>query len=196
MRTAIKSNESVLRPATLSHWSRLQTVTSLASVPVLAPLRGRKVQKHAPMPNARLQQAYESLMQRAPSPLFKKARALYLCKYPLDGRDCNGSLRLFVSQESIEERIVPAPDEGERLAVLSIHPVKLALVHWGKPDPAPEQEAATYFEQQWDLVLPALQPQDQAWFRDGGHQSLFTAPKGLHWLRSSPMPKEQSSEEG
>ena len=141
------------------------------------------------MAHARLQQAFEHLMQRAPSALFKKARALYLCKYPLDGRDCSSPLRLFITQEAVEEDIVTGGSEGERLATVSIRPVELALVHWQQAQPATEEQIKTYFQEQWDLEVPTLTPLQQSWFREGGHQSRFAAPDGLIWLRSSPMPE-------
>ena len=38
------------------------------------------------MPNQALAEAYEALLNRAPAPLFTRARRLYLDKYCLDGR--------------------------------------------------------------------------------------------------------------
>ena len=141
------------------------------------------------MPHARLQQAFEVLLQRAPSALFKKARALYLCKYALDGRECSSPLRLFITQESVEEEIVTGGSEGERLATVSIKPLELALVHWQQPQAATADQIKAYFQQQWDLEVPTLTPLQDSWFREGGHQSRFAAPEGLIWLRSSPMPE-------
>ena len=140
------------------------------------------------MPTARLQQAFESLMQRAPSALFRKARTLYLQKYPLDGRDCTSPLRLFVNDETIDEQIVAGSNAGERLAVVTIKPVQLALVHWQKPSAALASDIHAYFQEQWGMEAPALKPQDDPWFRNGGHQSLLRAPEDLIWLRRSPMP--------
>ncbi|MGC6483948.1 MAG: hypothetical protein ACON4T_10370 [Synechococcus sp.] len=139
------------------------------------------------MIHARLQQAFEGLMQRAPSALFKKARALYLCKYALDGRNCSSSLRLFITREAIDEQIVAGGSEGERHVTVSIKPLEMALVHWQHSEPASAEQIKDYFAQQWDLAVPTLQPQSESWFREGGHQSRFAAPKGLIWLRSSPM---------
>ncbi len=144
------------------------------------------------MPNARLQQAFETLMQRAPSALFKRARSLYLSKYPLDGRDTNSRLRLFVSQEQVDETIVAVGSEGERLAVVAIKPIQLTLVHWHKPVPASQEAQRTYFREQWDMELPSLQPLSESWFRDGGHQSTLMAPDGMQWVRSSPMPSNDT----
>lgn len=141
------------------------------------------------MSKARLQQAFESMMQRAPSALFRKARALYLQKYPLDGRDCTSPLRLFVKQETIDEQIVTGSNPGERLAVVTIKPVQLALVHWQQPRAASDSDIGAYFQEQWGMETPTLEPQDDPWFRDGGHQSLLRAPEELIWLRRSPMPE-------
>ena len=140
----------------------------------------------------RFQQAFETLMERAPSALFKKARALYLCKYPLDGRDCSNALRLFIAQEAIEEQVVGGGSEGERLGVLSIKPVTMALVHWQQAESATEKVIEDYFQQRWGMDAPELSPQSNAWFREGGHQSLFNPPEGLIWVRSSPMPDQRS----
>ena len=147
---------------------------------------------HNPMPVTRLQQAFETLMEHAPSALFKKARALYLCKYPLDGRDSSSALRLFIAQEAIEEQVVGGGSEGERLGVLSIKPVTMALVHWQQAKPASAEAVKDYFQQQWGIDPPELSHQSDAWFREGGHQSLFNPPEGLIWVRSSPMPDQRN----
>jgi len=144
------------------------------------------------MPNARLQQAFETLMQRAPSALFKRARSLYLSKYPLDGRDTDRKLRLFVSKEHVEEQIVAGGSEGERLAVVSIKPIELTLVHWHQAAPASQDAQQTYFMEQWGMDVPVLHPQEESWFREGGHQSTLIAPEGLQWVRSSPMPSNDN----
>ena len=144
------------------------------------------------MPNARLQQAFETLMQRAPSALFKRARSLYLSKYPLDGRDTTSNLRLFVSKEHIDEQIVAGGSDGERLAVVSIKPIELTLVHWQQPDPASVEVQRAYFREQWGIDLPTLHPLAESWFREGGHQSTLVAPQGLQWVRSSPMPSSDN----
>ena len=62
------------------------------------------------MSHPQLQDALEQLMVRAPSALFKRARRLYLDKYPLDGRDCSSALRLFVAEERVEEWVEPDPE--------------------------------------------------------------------------------------
>ena len=147
------------------------------------------------MVNVRLQQAFETLMQRAPSALFKRARSLYLSKYSLDGRDTTNQLRLFVSKEHVDEQIVPGGNEGERLAVVTVKPLELTLVHWHQPGPASQDAQKTYFKEEWGLELPTLQPLEGSWFREGGHQSTLVAPAGLRWLRSSTLPINDSPAE-
>mgnify|MGYP004157048869 CR=1 FL=1 len=56
------------------------------------------------MPSQTLTDAYSALLSNAPAPLFARARRLYLNKYCLDGRGTKSVLRLFVAQETIEER--------------------------------------------------------------------------------------------
>ena len=85
-----------------------------------------------------LQEAYTALMSRAPGAAFRRARSLYLNKYPLPQPDQNGPLRLFVCQERCEELEQPAPDgvAHHRLVTLTCRPGELALVHWQQPEAA------------------------------------------------------------
>ena len=138
----------------------------------------------------RLQQAYAALMERAPSALFRKARQLYLNKYCLDGREPQGPLRLYVQQEKAEERIEPCLVEKEprRLAIYTVQPITLALVHWQQPQAADPAEQAAYL-QQWGLDGIALHPQSELWFREGGHHSLLPAPSDLLWRKESLLPE-------
>ena len=71
-----------------------------------------------------LQEAYTALMSRAPGAAFRRARSLYLNKYPLPQPDQNGPLRLFVCQERCEELEQPAPDgvAHHRLVTLTCRP--------------------------------------------------------------------------
>ena len=125
-----------------------------------------------PVSADRLQQAYAALMERAPSALFRKARQLYLNKYCLDGREPQGPLRLYVQQEKAEERIEPCLVEQEprRLAIYTVQPITLALVHWG-------------------LDGIDLQAQSESWFRQGGHHALLAAPSDLLWRKESLLPE-------
>jgi hypothetical protein len=137
-----------------------------------------------------LQAAFERLMHTAPSPLFHRARSLYLNKYDLDGRDSPSPLRLFVMKEDVSERIEPRAEatEAPRMAILTVRATRLALVHWQQPHAAPAADAADYFAAQWELPLPPLTPQSQPWFRNGGHQSWMEPPQELCWSRCSPLP--------
>ena len=136
-----------------------------------------------------LQQAYAALMERAPSALFRKAR-LYLNKYCLDGREPQGPLRLYVQQEKAEERIEPrlVEQEPRRLAIYTVQPITLALVHWQQPEAADPAEQAAYL-QHWGLDGIALQPQRESWFREGGHHALLPAPSDLLWRKESLLPE-------
>ena len=148
------------------------------------------ISNESPVSSDRLQQAYAALMERAPSALFRKARQLYLNKYCLDGREPQGPLRLYVQQEKAEERIEPCLVEKEprRLAIYTVQPITLALVHWQQPQAADPAEQAAYL-QQWGLDGIALHPQSELWFREGGHHSLLPAPSDLLWRKESLLPE-------
>ena len=149
-----------------------------------------EISNQRPVSSERLQQAYAALMERAPSALFRKARQLYLNKYCLDGREPQGPLRLYVQQEKAEERIEPCLVEQEprRLAIYTVQPITLALVHWQQPDAADPGEQAAYLHY-WGLCDIALQPQSESWFREGGHHSLLPAPSDLLWRKESLLPE-------
>ena len=148
------------------------------------------ISHESPVSSDRLQQAYAALMERAPSALFRKARQLYLNKYCLDGREPQGPLRLYVQQEKAEERIEPrlVEQEPRRLAIYTVQPITLALVHWQQPEAADPAEQAAYL-QHWGLDGIALQPQRESWFREGGHHSLVPAPSDLLWRKESLLPE-------
>ena len=57
-----------------------------------------------------LQNAYNALMAKAPGAAFPRARRLYLNKYQLPQSDEKHGLRLFVSEESLDESQHPAED--------------------------------------------------------------------------------------
>lgn len=142
------------------------------------------------MQSSPLQAAFEHLMQAAPSPLFRRARRLYLNKYGLDGRHSSSPLRLFVLEEDIRERIERQVDAADapRLVSVTIRPTRLALVHWQQADPANAAMVAQYFRLHWGLDLPPLTPSPEPWFRDGGHQSWLEPPLDLNWTRQSALP--------
>ena len=148
------------------------------------------ISHESPVSSDRLQQAYAAFMERAPSALFRKARQLYLNKYCLDGREPQGPLRLYVQQEKAEERIEPrlVEQEPRRLAIYTVQPITLALVHWQQPEAADPAEQAAYL-QHWGLDGIALQPQRESWFREGGHHALLPAPSDLLWRKESLLPE-------
>lgn len=114
----------------------------------------------------RFQEAFASLLQRAPSPLFPKARQLYLRKYCLEGSEA-GSLRTYLLEEEIAER------EGGRL--LTVRARRFALVHWQGPQLS-EQDYRLYLQRRWDLQPEQLQPVvETLWFREGGAWAWFRA---------------------
>ena len=147
------------------------------------------INNQQPVSSDRLQQAYAALMERAPSALFRKARQLYLNKYCLDGREPQGPLRLYVQKEKAEERIEPrlVEQEPRRLAIYTVQPITLALVHWQRPEAADPAKQAAYL-QHWGLDGIALQPQSESWFREGGH-ALLPAPSDLLWRKESLLPE-------
>ncbi len=126
-------------------------------------------------------------MERAPSALFKRARRLYLDKYPLDGRDCSSALRLFVAEEQVEESVEADPEAAPlgKIAVVTTRPTLLSLVHWQQSDPASEQMCSDYLQGTWGLDPTCFKPLNDPWFRNGGHQRQAQAPDGLIWTRRS-----------
>ena len=142
-----------------------------------------------------LQVALEQLMQRAPSALFKRARRLYLDKYPLDGRDCSSALRLFVAEERVEEWVEPDPGAAAsgQIAVVSTQPTRLSLVHWQQSEPASEQMCSDYLQHTWGLDPSCFKAINEPWFRNGGHQMQAHAPDGLILTRRSAFTAESSA---
>ena len=131
----------------------------------------------------RLLEAYATLMSRAPGAAFRKARALYLNKYPLPQADEQTPLKLFVCDEQLTETLEPIDggDPQERLVTLRSTPGALALVHWQQTDPAPDDLVRHYFRQSWGLDPEPLilKAWPEPWFRNGGHQIRITPPTGL-----------------
>jgi hypothetical protein len=112
------------------------------------------------------EQAFVSLLQRAPSPLFPRARLLYLRKYCLEGAEA-AELRTFLLEEDVDER-----DGG---LLLTVRARRFAVVHWQ----GPQLEAQTYrayLQLRWGLEPEQLQPvEDTPWFRHGGAWAWFRA---------------------
>ena len=139
------------------------------------------------MTNHPLSEAYESLLNRAPAPLFQKARTLYMRKYALDGRKSESPLRLFVVNERLNETISPDPDAPPhgRIARLEAMTEELALVHWQNPEPADHHAVERYLRETWDLTNLSRHPCEEPWFREGGHQQRLKLPAPLRWIREA-----------
>lgn len=144
-----------------------------------------------------LQVALDQLLARAPSALFKRARRLYLNKYSLDGRNSSSELRLFVAEERVEEWVEPDPDAhpNGKIAVVTMRPTRLALVHWQQNEPATEQMCSKYLQNTWGLDPTRFKPLNDPWFRDGGHQKQAEAPDGLIWTHRSAFTSENKATE-
>ena len=142
------------------------------------------------MATEELRQAFEALLDRAPALIFPRARALYFNKYPLDGREASGPLRLFIQQEESEEQIETRQLDGEprRMAVVKVRPRTMAVVHWQQPE-APAPQVLDDYLRRWGLEEVALMAQRELWFREGGHQQWLKAPEGLLWHREALMPE-------
>ena len=95
-----------------------------------------------------------------------------------------------MQQEKAEERIEPrlVEQEPRRLAIYTVQPITLALVHWQQPEAADPAKQAAYL-QHWGLDGIALQPQSESWFREGGHHALLPAPSDLLWRKESLLPE-------
>lgn len=112
------------------------------------------------------QEAFESLLKRAPSPLFPRARQLYLRKYCLEGVEA-GPLRTFLLEEEIGER------DGGRL--LTVRARRFAVVHWQGPQ-LPAEDFLHYLLRRWELEPEQLQTVEETpWFRQGGAWAWFRA---------------------
>jgi hypothetical protein len=116
--------------------------------------------------SASFQQAFEQLLARAPGPVFPRARALYLQKYPLEG-EALGEFLTFLLEEEIQES--PA-------GALRIRALALVIVARGQPC-IDREAAAAYLDRRWGLQPHDLQVVEGAtWFRDGGAYARFAAP--------------------
>ena len=145
-----------------------------------------------------LQQAYNTLMAKAPGAAFQKARALYLNKYPLPQAESTVPLRLYVCNEQLQESIQPANDghPNHRLAILQSRPGQLAVVHWQQPGPPETAQLRSYLKDTWDLNTDELRitALSAPWFREGGHQSRFAAPVGLGWQQRTLLTLQEGKE--
>ena len=124
-----------------------------------------------------LLQAYKNLLARAPGAAFRRARRLYLNKYPLPEPAGIHALRLYVCDEQMDETVEPANDghKAHRIVTLTTQAQQFALVHWQHPEPAAKETVSEYLKGQWELDPDQLLlvPQAESWFREGGYQIRF-----------------------
>ena len=134
-----------------------------------------------------LADAYEALLNRAPAPLFARARRLYLDKYCLEGRDTESPLRLFVAREQLHEQVEPDLDAGPngRIATLTSETRELALVHWQQDSPPDSGLIEAYLNNHWQCQPTLMTPSEQRWFRNSGYQVRITLSEPLTWIRST-----------
>ena len=139
------------------------------------------------MPSQALTDAYAELLSRAPAPLFARARQLYLNKYCLDGRTTQSKLRLFVVQETLDERVETDQDAGPlgRIATLQSSTEELALVNWQRDEHPGQTLIETYLQQSWQLRPSLITAIAEPWFRNSGFQLRITLQQPLTWVRSS-----------
>ena len=132
-----------------------------------------------------LQKAYETLMKRAPGAAFRRARSLYLNKYPLTQEQGNSPFRLFVCDELLEESVAPSHDgdADHRLVTLTAKARQLAVVHWQRHEAPDEASVRRFLSVDWDLDAEqlTLEAFDEPWFREGGHQTRLQPPADLIW---------------
>ena len=109
------------------------------------------------------QASFVRLLDRAPGPVFPRARQLYFRKYSLE-REPYGPFRTFLLEEEVQEAASGA---------LRVRALSFALVHWQ----APQIERHHYFDYlrlHWGLEALdlALVPEED-WFRQGGAYAKF-----------------------
>jgi hypothetical protein len=130
---------------------------------------------------ATFQQAFVSLLSVAPSPLFPRARTLYLRKYPLETTAVAsghplGRFRTFLLDEDVQESAA---------GVLRIRAQAFALVHWQ----APQTNAAdylAYLRSRWQLSPETVSLASEGWFRDGGAFAVFRSPAVMERAFQAP----------
>ncbi len=109
-------------------------------------------------------QAFERLLQRAPGPVFPRARQLYLQKYAMEEEPQR--FRTFLLEEEIQEAAG---------GVLRVRAVAFAVVHWQAPR-VDLPDYATYLWQRWQLRPEDLAlVEGQGWFRESGAFARFSA---------------------
>ena len=112
------------------------------------------------------QSAFVRLLDRAPGPVFPRARQLYFRKYPLESQP-DGPFRTFLLEEEVQEA-----DGG----ALRVRALSFALVHWQAP-PIELHHYSEYLQRHWALAADdlALVPGEE-WFRQGGAYARFRSP--------------------
>jgi hypothetical protein len=115
------------------------------------------------------QQAFTLLLQKAPAPIFPRARSLYLRKYALEPGalpERPGGFRTFLWEEEIEE------EPG----LLRVRARRFAVVHWRGPA-LPFDAYGAYLRECWSLEPADLaEVAGEQWFREGGAFAGFSAP--------------------
>lgn len=118
-------------------------------------------------------QAFERLLQRAPGPVFPRARQLYLRKYPLEQEP--EPFRTFLLEEEVRESAGGA---------LRVRALAFAVVHWRAPR-IDLTEYAAYLQRRWRLRPADLAlVEGEEWFREGGAYARFSA--AAVYERSAP----------
>jgi hypothetical protein len=112
------------------------------------------------------QASFERLLERAPGPIFPRARRLYFSKYSLEGNAAE-RFRTFLLEEEIQE------GHG---GTVRVRAVAFAVVHWMGAEIG-EENYATYLRERWGLE-PAdlIAVRGQEWFRGSGAYARFTTP--------------------
>jgi hypothetical protein len=111
------------------------------------------------------QQAFENFLDRAPGPVFPRARQLYRLKYCLEGGEPE-PFRTFLIEEEIQESGGGA---------LRIRAVAFAVVHWHAGQTGVDRYAS-YLQERWQLRPGDLTQETEDWFRQGGAWARFTTP--------------------
>ena len=67
------------------------------------------------------------------------------------------------------------------------------MVHWQQPHPPEPEQLRRYLQDTWSLNPDNLEIEAHStpWFRDGGHQNRFAAPKGLGWQQLTLLTRKE-----
>jgi hypothetical protein len=112
------------------------------------------------------QAAFVRLLDRAPGPVFPRARQLYFHKYALESEP-NGPFRTFLLEEEVQEAAGGA---------LRVRALSFALVHWQAPQ-IERHHYSEYLQRHWGLeALDLALVSGDEWFRQGGAYARFRSP--------------------